>query len=285
MAARAGSNTRLSVKAKTPYARPQKSFPYSPQSEESDVESPRRPRSRREKIVRYENGKKVYVCDMCGKTVSRSPDLNRHMLAHGDPKFKCRSIRCTCLYLALGEIFIDDSVERTVLDGSVWAGCYESFTRRDAQRRHLKSRLAKGCCSDQEASTHLAQSRASLSDEDKEELLIRLQGEHEQDWAQEMVFPSRRSRLGGSEGTVQSMIAFWTSTFSRLRSDDSSCTTYLFRARLTIEPSQSHARHPSLYLLLSHLDFRLECSCILGSTAVYWYVFSCERSASWHSVW
>ncbi|KAL5524812.1 hypothetical protein ACEPAF_9958 [Sanghuangporus sanghuang] len=76
-----------------------------------------------------EGGRRVakWKCRFCEQLVGRRPDLHRH--------YK------TCVVKAK---FICEDVLHS--DGSVWRGCGQKFSRRDACHRHLKKRFTAGRC-------------------------------------------------------------------------------------------------------------------------------------------
>ncbi|KAL5512695.1 hypothetical protein ACEPAG_2961 [Sanghuangporus baumii] len=76
-----------------------------------------------------EGGRRIakWKCRFCEQLVGRRPDLHRH--------YK------TCVVKAK---FVCEDVHHS--DGSVWRGCGQKFSRRDACHRHLKKRFTAGRC-------------------------------------------------------------------------------------------------------------------------------------------
>ncbi|KAL5482933.1 hypothetical protein ACEPAI_9528 [Sanghuangporus weigelae] len=76
-----------------------------------------------------EGGRRIakWKCRFCEQLVGRRPDLHRH--------YK------TCVVKAK---FVCEDVLHS--DGSVWRGCGQKFSRRDACHRHLKKRFTAGRC-------------------------------------------------------------------------------------------------------------------------------------------
>jgi hypothetical protein len=93
--------------------------------------------------LKSENDDETLVCPECGWTQStaRSPDFNRHLLTHNRPPSEDQSQGWWCKGVLASDAHLHDIPEGT--EGYVFngqeriGGCLQTFSRRDALKRHL----------------------------------------------------------------------------------------------------------------------------------------------------
>ncbi|EJC98983.1 uncharacterized protein FOMMEDRAFT_148944 [Fomitiporia mediterranea MF3/22] len=124
-----------------------------------------------------QDGKDVekWKCAACGQLTGRKPDMNRHLkTCVSGEKFYCRDV--------------------IHADGTIWPGCKQKFSRRDACHRHLRKRLILGRCVHKKPD----QTRSRSEDDYLARLMLFQDGEDNAYW---------RARLPAEEKNRLSKIA------------------------------------------------------------------------------
>jgi len=143
-------STRQSSRRSAPRARHEMSRPMSAIPSSRRARAPPGPRNRQtskslsgHKVVTVKQDAEILVCPECGWTQSsaRSPDFNRHLLTHNRPSDEDETQGWWCKGVLMSQSHKEDipeSAEPYMFDGQLRiGGCLQTFSRRDALKRHL----------------------------------------------------------------------------------------------------------------------------------------------------